>query len=177
MSLSPEELAKLKQGNRRLMIGGIIAAVVVTLGLGFTLTVFDGTSTRDAGSIPTGKPTVKPGKVTIEIQDDLPPAYSYDGPKEWQPKGYELWEDGLAWRWANGDCGYGDYCWGMLVRSQYGCPDGLYAEINIEDNGVVIDYSNDSVGSLPAATAAKLEFRHFGDSGTLSGVLTELNCR
>ena len=65
----------------------------------------------------------------------------------------------------------------MRVVSRDGCYNGLYGEINIEKNGVVIDYTNDVIGSLGAGKTAKLSFVHFDSGqGTLQGALSELTC-
>jgi len=99
----------------------------------------------------------------------------------WYPKGYDDYssDESLAWKWTDESCGYSSgYCWTMRVISRDGCYSGLYGEINIEQNDVVIDYTNDVIGSLGAGKTAKLSFVHFDSGqGTLSAVLTELNCR
>jgi hypothetical protein len=55
-------------------------------------------------------------------------------------------------------CGYGA-CLGIIVASKNGCPNSLYAEIELLDkNDVKIGYSNDSIGSLSSASKAQLIF-------------------
>jgi len=100
------------------------------------------------------------------------------GNKPWYPKSYNSYGANLAWKWTDESCGFSSgYCWTMRVKTKDGCYGGLYAEINIEKNGTVIDFSNDSLGSLAAGKKAKLEFIHFDrGAGTLSGNLAELNC-
>jgi hypothetical protein len=72
----------------------------------------------------------------------------------------------------------GDYftCWQMRVTTQDGCPDGLYAEINIESGGTVVDYSNDALGSLGAGETALLEFTDTSESGGRTGSLGQIDC-
>lgn len=95
----------------------------------------------------------------------------------WYPKGYREYTDGLAWKWTDESCGYSSgYCWTLRVKTRNGCADGIYAEANIEQKGVVIGYTNDTLGSLRPGATAKLEFTHFGGSGTLSASLTQLTC-
>ena len=97
----------------------------------------------------------------------------------WYPRGFTGYGDGLAWEWIdNNDCGYSDgYCWGIWLVSRDGCPSGVYAEVNIKSGGVVIDYSNDSLGSLAANDVAKLDFVAFEDGyGTLTAQITDINC-
>jgi hypothetical protein len=100
--------------------------------------------------------------------------------KPWYPRGYSEYsgDDSLAWKWTDESCGYSSgYCWTMRVTSKDGCYSGLYGEINIEKNDVVIDYTNDVIGSLGAGDTAKLSFVHFGSGqGTLSAYLSELSC-
>lgn len=97
--------------------------------------------------------------------------------RPWHPEGWNDHGDGLAWKWYEASCDYG-YCWGIYVLSDSDCTNGLYAEVSIKDSsGVVIDYSNDTLGSLNAGETAKLEFRSFQDgAGTLTAFVTDLNC-
>lgn len=98
-------------------------------------------------------------------------------PKPWYPKGYTPNGTDLAVKWTNESCGYSTgYCWSMRVVSKDGCPDGLYGEVNLEKGGVVVGYTNDTLGSLAAGKTGRLEFSHFGDEGTLMAQLTELKC-
>jgi hypothetical protein len=98
----------------------------------------------------------------------------------WYPRGWREIEDGLALQYIEDhDCGYSSaYCWGYHVISRDGCPNGLYVEINITDSaGTIIDYSNDTIGSLPAGQQGLLEFVSFQDgAGTLSGQVTDSSC-
>jgi hypothetical protein len=94
----------------------------------------------------------------------------------WYPKGFNLLNN-VAWKWTKGACttSFG-YCWTMEVISDTGCPNGLYAEVNISQGDTIVGYSNDVLGSLPPMQKAKLEFRDFGGSGTKSAQLTKFNC-
>lgn len=96
--------------------------------------------------------------------------------KPWYPKGYVEYQN-VAFKWTDESCGsnYG-YCWTMRVVSEDGCYGGLYAEVNISQNDVIVGYSNDSLGSLPAGDVGRLEFTYYGGSGIKSAQLTELNC-
>lgn len=173
-SLSPEEEAKIKRGNKLTLLfilGAFGLIVIVALGAILIGSLTSSGKVRDAAAMPTGASTVKPGKVTVQKAPDVAPVV-----KEWHPKGYNLYEPGLAFKWVTPECDYGDWCWAMIVRSEFGCPDGVYAEMNIEKNGVITDYSNATVGSLPAATPARMEFHYFGSRGGLEGSLTELTC-
>lgn len=98
--------------------------------------------------------------------------------RPWYSKGYNPYGTDLAWKWTDESCGYSSgYCWTVRVQTRDGCYGGLYAEINIEKNGTVIGYSNDSLGSLGAGKTAKLEFIHYDrGAGTLTGQLTEIRC-
>jgi hypothetical protein len=95
----------------------------------------------------------------------------------WYPVGYNEWtgDNNIAWRWTDRSCSYYvDYCWHVQVITNTGCPDGVYAEINIKDSaGNVIDYTNDSVPSLPAGSTAVLEL---STSRSATGSLVTLNC-
>jgi hypothetical protein len=97
----------------------------------------------------------------------------------WYPKGWFEWDDGsVAYKWTHGACdSYGaSGCWTMRVISQNGCPDGLYVEINIENaSGTVIDYSNDSLGSLSSGQQAALEFVTY-EGAADTAQLTDVSC-
>jgi hypothetical protein len=64
----------------------------------------------------------------------------------------------------------------MYVISQNGCPNGLYAEMNILSGGAVVSYTNDSLGSLPAGQTAQLTFDAFDLPSDVQGQLTKINC-
>ena len=98
----------------------------------------------------------------------------------WVPDGYYAWTDdkSVAYKWINGagndcyDCRY----WTLEVVSKYGCSDGLYGEMNIEKNGIVVSYSNDTLNYLGPYQAGRLSFETYIE-GSITGDLTELNCR
>ena len=98
----------------------------------------------------------------------------------WVPDGYYAWTDdkSVAYKWIEGagndcyDCRY----WTLEVISKYGCSDGLYGEMNIEKNGIVVSYSNDTLNYLGPYQAGRLSFETYID-GSITGDLTELNCR
>jgi hypothetical protein len=99
--------------------------------------------------------------------------------RPWYPEGYTEWDGGIAWEWIDhNDCGYSSgYCWGIHVITRDGCPSGLYAEINILSGATVVDYANDSLGSLAPGTVAKLDFVSFEEGqGDLRGSVTKINC-
>ena len=87
------------------------------------------------------------------------------------------WGTGVAWEWVNsgGNC-YGDYCWRVKLVTEHGCPNGIYAEINIESDGVVVGWTNDTLNYLAPKQEAILTFNYFGSGGSLSGDLVELSC-
>lgn len=98
----------------------------------------------------------------------------------WVPDGYYAWTEdkSVAYKWINGagndcyDCRY----WTLEVVSKNGCYDGLYGEMNIEKNGIVVSYSNDTLNYLGPYQAGRLSFETYID-GNITGDLTELNCR
>ena len=98
----------------------------------------------------------------------------------WVPDGYYAWTDdkSVAYKWIEGagndcyDCRY----WTLDVVSKYGCSDGLYGEMNIEKNGIVVSYSNDTLNYLGPYQAGRLSFETYIE-GSITGDLTELNCR
>ena len=96
--------------------------------------------------------------------------------RPWYPKGYKEWEDGLAWKWVDAydDC-YSCSYWHIKVVTRDGCAGGIYAEINIERGGSVVDWTNDTVPYLDAGYSALLAFETYTE-GSLTGSLTTLTC-
>jgi hypothetical protein len=95
----------------------------------------------------------------------------------WYPEGYYQWSEdsNVAWKWVDVyDCSYADWCWKAKIISATGCPDGLYAEINILDSADnVVDYTNDTVSSLGPMDTALMEFGTFNsvhDAGQMSKI-------
>lgn len=82
-----------------------------------------------------------------------------------------------TWTWVNfPKCGDTPQCWQIAVTSETGCPNGLYAEVNLFDaNGAVVDYTNDSLGALRPKGTAILTFDYYG-KGAANPDLTKLNC-
>lgn len=80
----------------------------------------------------------------------------------WVPEGFTIFDDQIAYQWIEGGP---DPCGGISCQfntlnatSQFGCPDGIYVEVNFLSNGVVVDWSNDTVPSLAAGQIAQLQF-------------------
>jgi hypothetical protein len=96
--------------------------------------------------------------------------------KPWYPRGYSEWEDGLAWKWvdAYSDC-YSCRYNHIKVVTRDGCSGGIYAEVNFERGGAVVDWTNDTVTYLGPGKKALLEFDTW-ESGSLSANLTTLTC-
>lgn len=99
----------------------------------------------------------------------------------WYPEGYSEWalDDNLAWKWSTGatyvdcyDCSY----WVISVVSRDGCPGGVYAEINIEKFGTVIDWTNDTLSYLGPGKAGRLVLTNYPSQSNLQGSLQKLNC-
>jgi hypothetical protein len=83
-----------------------------------------------------------------------------------------------TWKWIKGvDCDYGG-CWHIeVVAPPQGCPNALYAELQITDSkGTVVDFSNDSLGSLKGGQKARLTFNYLGDDRNVTGDVTEVKC-
>jgi ribosomal protein L40E len=101
--------------------------------------------------------------------------------KPWYPKGFKEWflDDNIAYKYngKNSCDNRSGYCWGYTVISQFGCPSGIYVEGNVEQNGTIVGYSNDRLGSLPSDTKARMQLNYYGGSGTKQMRLIEMNCR
>ena len=98
----------------------------------------------------------------------------------WVPDGYYAWPDdkSIAYKWisnAGNDC-YSCRYWTMEVVSKYGCSDGVYGEMNIEKNGVVVGFTNDTINYLGPFQAGRLSFETYIE-GSITADPTELKCR
>lgn len=105
--------------------------------------------------------------------------------KPWYPKGYTEWptDSNVAFVYATfegGDpCGYSACSYGRVkVVSEFGCPSGLYAEMNFVDpSGTVRDWSNDSVPYLGPGEQALLTFTSYSYPGGAGQIrLVDLSC-
>jgi hypothetical protein len=122
-------------------------------------------------------------KVTAEADTTAAPvetfAFTEEGPSvETEIPPADAVEEGRAvtWEWVeNPACDYGR-CWQIRVTAPDGCPNGVYAEMNITDDaGVVVDYSNDALGSLAPGQTGVLTFTHFDDAPR-QGEITQVSC-
>jgi hypothetical protein len=97
----------------------------------------------------------------------------------WYPDGFNEWSEdsNIAWKWVDGyNCNLGDWCWHIKVIAASGCPDGVYAEMNILDSADnVVDYSNDTVPRLGAGASAILEFSTY-NSTHAAGQMATITC-
>lgn len=105
--------------------------------------------------------------------------------KPWYPKGYHPYGDGtIAFQWDNkiSKCqdAYsvsGEYCWGMRIITQRGCPSSVYASISILQGQAAIDFSNDTLAGLDPGQVGELAFQAFENtSSQLTGQLKEIDC-
>jgi hypothetical protein len=97
----------------------------------------------------------------------------------WVPDKYTPWSSDktVAYKWNNSagnDC-YSCRYWNLDIVTKNGCSNGVYAEMNIERNGVVVSYTNDSLPYLGAGDKGRLTFETYED-GSLQGSLVELRC-
>ena len=154
----------------------LIIALVVVLSL---LVVGVGGYTIHSNNVKAEKEAIRAELALKAYQEELE-AERIRNDVTWVPSGYFAWTDdkSVAYKWisnAGNDC-YDCRYWTLEVISKYGCSDGLYGEMNIEKNGVVVSYANDTINYLGAFQAGRLSFEHYGE-GSHTGELTKLNCR
>lgn len=98
----------------------------------------------------------------------------------WQPSGFTAYNEELAYMWVSGGpnpcgsmaCSY----FTMDVISHFGCPKGVYVEINMTSEGVVVDWSNDTVPALAAGQTAQLQFITY-QQNVDTGQIANMTCR
>jgi hypothetical protein len=109
-------------------------------------------------------------------------AYVAPKPDPWNPPaGFSKWDEKIAYRWATGefkaDCTSCKYWTIVVISNTQGCS-SVYGEINILKDTRIVDYANDSLGSLPYGSEGVMHFKEYGLKGSgYKGKLTELNCR
>ena len=98
----------------------------------------------------------------------------------WYPKGFDEWNDGLAYRFVQGGpdpCYASCFYWTLEVTSLSGCSDGLYAELNMLQGNRVVDWTNDTLPSLGSEQVGQLQFVSYSSSARDSrGELVTLRC-
>jgi hypothetical protein len=96
--------------------------------------------------------------------------------KPWHPKGFtEIPEyTGIAYKPSNRGCTFSfGSCAVFEMVSQTGCPSSLYVQTNLLDNGVVVDWSNDTAVVRPLQVA--LFETTFSANGS-NWEFAEINC-
>lgn len=96
---------------------------------------------------------------------------------DWAPAGYKYHElnPDIAYKKRKSDCSGSDTCFSFFVFSRTGCPGGLYMEANVLVDGVIEEWSNDSLAGLPAFQKGKMSLDfNTNQNGTLQW--TEVNC-
>lgn len=170
-NLSPESSSGQTVSKRSLIIALSVVLTLIVVGVGgYTI---------HSNNVKAEKEAIRAELALKAYQEELE-AERIRNDVTWVPDGYYAWTDdkSVAYKWINGagndcyDCRY----WTLEVISKYGCSDGLYGEMNIEKNGVVVSYSNDTLNYLGPYQAGRLSFETYID-GSVTGDLTELNCR
>ena len=98
----------------------------------------------------------------------------------WYPEGYFEIVDGLAGvyntftgSWPCSSCGF----WKIKVIARDGCSGGVYVELNIKQNGVVVDWTNDTLSSLGPGGVGQMVFTNYPYIGGAIGEISEASCR
>lgn len=97
----------------------------------------------------------------------------------WYPAGYVLSPlyPNVAGRWDHAPrCAYGASCEGLYLVTKYGCPNGLYVEINTISHGAVVGFTNDLVGSVRPRQVARLTFNVYNLPAGAKPELTKIHC-
>lgn len=98
--------------------------------------------------------------------------------RPWYPKGYEEISGYPDYAYKNGgaSCSYSfGSCATFRIVAKYGCAGTLYVETNSLENGVIVDWGNDTVRALAPGQIAAMETTFSNDAGG-NWTFTELNC-
>ncbi len=99
----------------------------------------------------------------------------------WYSEGFEAFNSEIAIRYLSTneyscDFSFGN-CASIDVITKFGCSDGLYAESNLMNNaGVVVDWSNDTLPYLAPNQIANLKFAYGISVSGGKFEVTEINC-
>lgn len=157
---------------------GILIAIVITL-------AFAAIGLESALDSRVVSSTNVSNESTYDTDSKNTSGYSYDSPENnWIPEGFYGWDDGenLAWKWPEPDeitndsrC-KGSSCWGAIIVSRLGCPNGLSAVLSITNNEEVqIDFSRDEFPSALPLQRTKLIFMSM-NSDAKFGTLSQISC-
>lgn len=133
-------------------------------------------STVGCGSTTFSESTAEPNSLESSEPEPTP-----EVDLTWAPKSFSQYDEKIAYKFTTAkgsspcqDCNY----WKITVIANYGCTDGVYAELNMMDSsGTVIDWSNDSIPYLGPGQKAVLTFKNYPwDSNLETGQLTKLTC-
>jgi hypothetical protein len=111
-----------------------------------------------------------------ELIQSLEEATPTESERNWAPDGYKYFDlnPDIAYKKRKYDCDYGT-CFSFFVYSSVSCPSGLYVEANVLVDGVIEEWSNDSLAALPAFQKGKMSLNFNTEAeGTLQW--TEVNC-
>lgn len=162
-----------KRSTKGWLVAFVAVVAVVIVGVATTLNSNSGSTTTDTSL---SDETYSSSETYTTGED-----YAPEAPVEWAPAGFDTYDDDLAVKWVTNegdwpcdDCNF----WKLKVISQYGCPNGVYGEINMLDaNDTVVNWTNDSIPSLGSNQSAILIFENYPyDDYIESGQLVELNC-
>lgn len=87
----------------------------------------------------------------------------------------------LAWTWtpaAEFNCkSYQDGCFGITVATRDGCPGGIYIEVQVIEDGAVVDKANEITAGLGPGDVAKVVLSPPGGAAAdAQAKLADLNC-
>lgn len=165
--------------NKRDYSFGIMIAVIITL-------IFGAIIYSELDSNTSLSSTNVSNEFTNDTGSKNTYGYSYSNPENnWIPEGFSAWDDdkNLAWKWAESDeitndsrCNTKYSCWGAIIVSRLGCPNGLSAVLSITNNeDVQIDFSRDEFPSALPLQKSKLIFYSM-NSDAKFGLISDISC-
>lgn len=101
----------------------------------------------------------------------------------WLPRGFQYYEADRSLGFSfsvpeadAADCDYGDKCATLAVVSRDACRGGIFVAISVlDDDGTVVDRSNEITGGVRGGEIAAVAIPLFGDDGTQFRV-SEMSC-
>lgn len=156
--------------------------IIVVFGVYFLIAIISSVVGNITNPNQPSKPMVTYSDAKLDPYKDRPELDS-PMPSSWHDSDLVQWTEDqdlayTSFEVSSSQCGYGG-CLGIIVQTQSGCSNTMYAEIELLDaNDINVGYSNDLIGRVSPGKKAKLIF-HLSDSEIMQAKnwnVTKISC-